>query len=121
MSNINNQTQDLYSIELVQDLDHEAAATVSGGALYLFDNPNAGGEEEVLIAADANLGALPGVNDFSNKASSYKVTGTRSWYVYTQKNYKGTRYTLKAGTKGNFFGTYLNNNIESAKPAPQYY
>ncbi|MBN3873597.1 hypothetical protein [Nostoc sp. JL33] len=40
MSNIKNQTQDLYSIELVQDLDQEAAATVSGGKLYLSGGYN---------------------------------------------------------------------------------
>jgi hypothetical protein len=110
MSHINNQTQDLYSIELVQDLDHEAAATVSGGALYLH---NKKGKVVVLTGRDADLGAPPGVDDFDNP-SSYRITGNRNWYVYSGKNYTGRRYLLKAGTKGNFT---VNSSISSVIPS----
>jgi hypothetical protein len=106
MSHINN-------IELVQDLDHEAAATVSGGALYLH---NKKGKVVVLTSPDADLGAPPGVDDFNdfNNPSSYRVTGNRNWYVYSGKNFKGKRYLLKAGTKGNFT---VNSSISSVRPS----
>ncbi|MCC5669906.1 hypothetical protein LC653_40415 [Nostoc sp. CHAB 5784] len=110
MSHINNQTQDLYSIELVQDLDHEAAATVSGGALYLYDKYG----QKVLI--DELTGADPDLGSAKNKASSYKVTGTKDWKVWIEEGYKpGKGKTLYAGTSGDLTGTY-NNNVESAKP-----
>lgn len=114
MSHINNQTQDLYSIELVQDVDHEAAATVSGGALYLSDYYNGKGYQVKLTHAYYSLGS------FNNKASWYNNTGDKDWYVYANKNYDGKPYVLKAHTKGNFYG-YADNNWESAKPKPEYY
>ena len=110
MSHINNQTKDLYSIEFVQDLDEEDSATISGGLLFLFDQPNPQGDQVVLASPDPNL------ESFNNKASSYRITGNRNWYVYTGKNYTGTRYVLKAGTTGRFTGK-ANNNIESASLA----
>ncbi|MDZ7990745.1 MAG: peptidase inhibitor family I36 protein [Nostoc sp. EfeVER01] len=116
MSHINNQTQDLYSIELVQDLDHEAAATVSGGALRLYNGFNFQGQGKVLTGADKNLGIPPGVSGFNNKASSYWVTGLKNWIVYTGNSYNGQSKLLVAGTKGNFSGIF-NDNIQSARPA----
>ena len=110
MSYINNQSKDLYSIEFVQDLDEEASAAISGGLLFLFDQPNPQGDQVVLTVADPNL------ESFNNKASSYRIMGNNNWYAYTGKNYTGTRYVLKAGTTGKFTGK-ANNNIESAKPA----
>ncbi|MEH2407806.1 hypothetical protein [Nostoc sp.] len=110
MSNINNQTQDLYSIELVQDLDQEAAATVSGGTLYISKGYN---------GTDGEIGLSKGYTDlgsYKNKVSWYKVTGYKNWYAYTGKNYTGKEYTLYAGTQGNLDGN-ANNNIESVLPA----
>ena len=115
MSHINNQTQDLYSMELVQDLDHEAAASVSGGALYLSDYYGGKGEKREYKGDSYSLGS------FNNKASWYENTGGKDWYVYPDKYYKGKPQVLKAYTKGNFYG-YANNNWESAKPkADEYY
>ncbi|MEH1880625.1 hypothetical protein [Nostoc sp.] len=53
---------------------------------------------------------------YNDKVSWYKVTGDKGWYAYTGKNYTGTAYYLKPGSKGNLYG-YANNNWESAKPA----
>ncbi|MDZ7964572.1 MAG: hypothetical protein RM368_06300 [Nostoc sp. DedSLP03] len=119
MSNINNngvdmnnkQIKDLYSIEAVQDLDHEAAATISGGSLDLSDLKGGKGKRLDNIAK-----ARPSLGKFDKKASWYEVTGKRDWIVYTGKNFTGASRTLKAGTKGNFFSPF-NNSIESAKPA----
>ena len=110
MSNINKQTQDLYNIELVQDLDHEDAATVSGGYLYLSTGYNGTGAETVYSGGDRNL------YPYNNTASWYKVTGSKGWYAYTGKNYTGTRYYLRPYSKGNLYG-YENNNFESVRPA----
>ncbi|MBN4006263.1 hypothetical protein [Nostoc sp. LPT] len=114
MSHINNQTQDLYSIQLVQDLDHEAAATVSGGALFLSDYPFNTGDQLKISGKYDSFGS------FNNKASWYEVTGDKDWYVYANEYRKGKPYVLKAGTKGNF-KDYANNNWESAEPKPEYY
>ena len=109
MSNIN-QTQDLYSIELVQDLDHEAAATVSGGALDLSSLRNGDGARlDNLRGRNASLGR------FNNRASWYEVTGNRDWFVYTGENFTGSRRRLAAGSVNNFSGIF-NNNVESARP-----
>ncbi|MDZ8137867.1 MAG: hypothetical protein RM049_21595 [Nostoc sp. DedQUE04] len=119
MSNINNhgvdmnnqQIKDLYSIEVVQDLSHEAAATISGGALDLSDGSNGDG------ARRNNIGrAVASFRSFNNKASWYEVTGRRDWIVYTGVNFTGKSRRLQAGTKGNFTGTF-NNDIASARPA----
>ncbi|MCC5632166.1 hypothetical protein [Nostoc sphaeroides] len=110
MSHINNQTQDLYSIELVQDLDHEASATISGGGLDLSTSYNGKGDRvDDLTKGYSSLGY------FNNKVSWYELTGKKDWYAYTGKNFTGTRYLLKAGSKSNLRG-YANNNWESVKP-----
>ncbi|MEH2205059.1 MAG: hypothetical protein V7K53_13440 [Nostoc sp.] len=107
----NKQIKDLYSIEVVQDLSHEAAATISGGGLDLSDGRNGDGARRNNIGRPvANLGS------FNNKASWYQVTGRRDWIVYTGQNFTGKSRRLQAGTKGNFTGTF-NNDIASARPA----
>ncbi|MCC5623275.1 hypothetical protein [Nostoc sp. CHAB 5715] len=119
MSNINNhgvdmnnkQIKDLYSIEAVQDLSHEAAATISGGALDFSDKKDGEG------ARLNNIGrARRSLGRFNNKASWYEVTGRKDWIVYTGENFTGASRRLKAGTKGNFTGPF-NNDIASVKPA----
>lgn len=105
----NKQIKDLYSIEAVQDLDHEAAATISGGALFLSDKKNGQGQKVSfsLKVAARSLG------NFNNKASFYELVG-RNVIVYTGENFTGKSRRLRAGSKGNFTGPF-NNNIESFK------
>ncbi|RCJ21445.1 hypothetical protein A6770_30420 [Nostoc minutum NIES-26] len=117
MSNINNhgvdmnnkQIKDLYSIEAVQDLSHKAAATISGGALFLMNDSSGVGTRK-LKKAERSLGPL------NNKASEYVVTGNRDWIVYTGKNFTGDSRRLQVGARGRFTGRF-NNNIASARPA----
>ncbi|WP_375507139.1 hypothetical protein [uncultured Nostoc sp.] len=111
MSNIN--TQDLYSIELVQDLDHEDAATVNGGKLYLSGGYNNTGYE---IAASKGIKDL---GKYDDTASWYQVTGNKGWYAYTGKYYTGDEYYLAPYSKGNFKGNLAgaNDDIESIRPA----
>ncbi len=106
----NKQIKDLYSID-VQDLSHEAAATISGGALDFSDKKDGEGVRRNNIGrAVASLGS------FNNRASWYEVTGKRDWIAYTGENFTGKSRRLKAGTKGNFTGPF-NNDIASVKPA----
>lgn len=111
MSHINNQTQDLNSIELVQDLDHEAAASVSGGNLdfsALFDGQ--GRRLNNVRGRNSSLGS------FNNLASWYNVRGRTDWIAYTGTNFTGRSIRLRAGTVGNLRGIF-NNNIASVRPA----
>ncbi|MEH2456405.1 peptidase inhibitor family I36 protein [Nostoc sp.] len=107
MSNINNQTQDLYSIELVQDLDHEAAATVTGGALNLYTDFGFQGKHIVLTKSTPNLGS------YDDRDASYVVTGNSNWEIFSATNYTGIARRLIAGTSGNFTGIF-HNNVQSA-------
>ncbi|MEH2358488.1 hypothetical protein [Nostoc sp.] len=109
MSNINNQTQDLYSIELVQDLDHEAAATVTGGALVLTTDADGEGTRRTFTGNNRTLGS------FNNETSWFDLEGNRDWFVYTGQNFSGRRGIVRAGTSANFNSTF-NDNIESARP-----
>ncbi|MEH1960331.1 MAG: hypothetical protein V7L05_10690 [Nostoc sp.] len=111
MSNINNQTQDLYSVELVQDLDHEAAATVTGGTLYISTDANAQGSQLVLGQGYTSLGG------YNNKVSWYQTTN-EGWYAYTGENYTGQSYYLPPNTSGNL-SAYANDTWQSAQPASQ--
>ncbi|MBW4616639.1 MAG: hypothetical protein KME21_26015 [Desmonostoc vinosum HA7617-LM4] len=115
MSNINNhgvdmnnkQIKDLYSIEAVQDLSHEAAATISGGSeLFLGDNDGTG-----ITFRNAKR-SLP--RPVKNKATHYAV-GNGDWIVYSGKNFTGQSRRLESRTRGSF-GRRLFMDIESARP-----
>lgn len=109
MTHINTQSQDIFAIAGVSNLDTEQAASISGGTLDMSDYPNGKGQRvENLSGKYSNLGW------FNNKASWYQVKGKRDWLVYPNKNFKGKPLRLKAGSKGNLTGFY-NNDIESAR------
>ncbi len=116
MSNINQQSQDLFAIPGVNNLDQESAAAVSGGALQLSSGFNGTGARRTLLGGDRNLGTPPRASGFNNVASWYQVTGSRDWFVYTGFNYTGDRRRLRAGSKGNLSGSF-NNTVSSARPA----
>ncbi|MEH1840030.1 MAG: hypothetical protein V7L20_14980 [Nostoc sp.] len=117
----NKQIKDLYSID-VQDLSHEAAATVSGGIIV----PPPPIPPSHLDFSDLKDGKGAQLNDianarrslgkFNNKASWYKVTGPIDWIVYTGENFTGKSRRLKANSSGNFTGPF-NNDIASVKRA----
>ncbi|RCJ21447.1 hypothetical protein A6770_30430 [Nostoc minutum NIES-26] len=115
MSNINNhevdmnnkQIKDLYSIEAVQDLSHEAAATISGGSVLFLGQADWRGIK--LRNAKRSLGP------FNNKASVYWVMGSGDWIVYSGKNFKGQSRRLESGSSGRL-GHRLYIDIESARP-----
>ncbi|MEH1840027.1 MAG: hypothetical protein V7L20_14965 [Nostoc sp.] len=123
MSNINNhqvdmnnkQIKDFYSIEAVQDLDHEAAATISGGDNTLSFSDKKDGKGARLNNLRGNFRSLG--TRFNNRASWYKVKGKRDWIVYTGINFTGKIRRLKAGTHGNLTGPF-DNDIASAMLVP---
>ncbi len=104
----NKQIKDLYSIEAVQDLSHEAAATISGGSQLFLATNLSQGLGITLKKADRNLGG------FNNKATGYAVEGG-DWIVYSGKNFKGQSRRLESGTRGRL-GPRLYMDIESARP-----
>jgi hypothetical protein len=112
MSHISKQTQDLYSIELVQDLDQEAAATVSGGLLTLYDTVVGLGPLRITTVSDRNLGKDPNIDDFDNRASSYRVTPGQVWRAYTLPNYQGLSILLTPSGRKSLLG-FFNNRISS--------
>ncbi|MBN3872809.1 MAG: beta/gamma crystallin-related protein [Nostoc sp.] len=115
MSNINNQTQDLYSIELVQDLDHEAAATVSGGAsAQVFTDANFSGTPSTIFDYDVSLFDP---NVFNDRISSIKVYSGQ-WTFWSDANYSGSGIILGPGEYSDLSklnGGVYNDVISSAK------
>ena len=135
MSNIN-QSQNLFALDLVQDLDDKTAATCSGGRGYLY-----GSDPDVILYQDSNQkGYSLGVNaatgdgisnigyilepplfvtffepvnktNFNDLTSS--VTIKRGlWQFYEDENYGGSSSILGPGTY-NFKGN--NDKITSLK------
>jgi hypothetical protein len=109
MSNINNQSQDLYGIAGVEDLSHENAAACSGGTAILFT----GGEYDQPIATltggeSADLGLLGGL---ANRASSILIN-EGVWTFWTRTNFRGDKITLGPGAY-TLRGTTFDNDIDS--------
>ncbi|MEH2358487.1 beta/gamma crystallin-related protein [Nostoc sp.] len=109
MSNINNQTQDLYSIELVQDLDHETAAAVSGGAaLELYDDSNFG---NLLVQTNQGTG---NVGDNVNDRITSIVVNEGTWRFFTDSQFRGVSADLGPGRYANIgLGIIPNDSISS--------
>ncbi|MDZ7990744.1 MAG: hypothetical protein RM022_016435 [Nostoc sp. EfeVER01] len=114
MSHISNQTQDLYSIDLVQDLDHEAAATVSGGTLTLYDTVVGPGPLRGTRSSDRNLGADPNIDDFDNRASSYQVTPGQIWIGYLGTGFTNSSILLTPNGRKPLPALF-NNRISSVR------
>ncbi len=114
MSNINNQTQDLFAIDTVQDLSLESAAAVSGGdvvkTVTLHSEQFFKGRSLGTNDAIADLSAYR----FNNITSSIQVqSGT--WRFYTGKNFQGRFIELETETGLGRIG--LDNQISSLRRA----
>ncbi|MCC5613997.1 beta/gamma crystallin family protein [Nostoc sp. CHAB 5836] len=109
MSNINNQTQDLYSIEAVQDLSHETAAAISGGAaLELYDDSNF---RRLLV--QTNQGTR-NVGDRVNDRITSIVVNEGVWRFYTDSQFRGVSADLGRGRYANIgLGIIPNDSITS--------
>jgi len=102
MSNINNQTQDLFALDTVQDLDNETAATCSGGVGFLFGpdpdvilhkDPNGQGQPLGVNAATGdgvpNIGLINGQETTFNDQVSSITIKRGSWNFFGDDNYRG--------------------------------
>ncbi|MBW4668772.1 MAG: beta/gamma crystallin family protein [Cyanomargarita calcarea GSE-NOS-MK-12-04C] len=111
MSNISNQSQDLYAIKAVQDLSHESAASVSGGAdVTLYDCTKFKGASREINEGQTRLG------DFDNRTSSVVVDGKinkKVWRFYALPNYKGASFDVGPGQDRKFLPPGFNNKVSS--------
>lgn len=113
MSNINNQTQDLFAPCPVQDLDHQSAAAIQGG-IQLYTDANF---EGFLLPTEA-VSDLSQVSSgfFNDQTSSIFNDTNKVWKFYTDANYEGSVLTLKPGTgSANLAGTPFQDSISSYK------
>ncbi|MBN3944551.1 MAG: beta/gamma crystallin-related protein [Nostoc sp.] len=109
MSNINNQTQDFYSIEAVQDLSHESAAAISGGAdLELFNDDNFG---KPLVQTNEGTGNVG--NDVNDRVTSI-IVNAGVWRFWTDSQFRGVSADLGPGRYPNIgLGILPNDSISS--------
>jgi hypothetical protein len=90
MSKINNQSNSLYNIECVQDISHESAAAISGGALettdvILYSEPDALGYE---FGSNQKIEDLS-VFGFNDATGSIFVSNDQTWRFYENTNFEG--------------------------------
>ena len=133
MSNIN-QTQDMFALDTVQDLDNETAATCSGGVFYkngrnpdviFFDGRETSGGETInhftgdqlslnasIGDGDPNIGIQNGrANGFNDRASGIEIRRGR-WNFFGDSNFRG-QSTGVLGPGRHVLGAN-NNSITSA-------
>jgi hypothetical protein len=95
MFNIN-QTNNLHTIDTVQDLSQESAAAIQGGAeMIVYTDANFRGNSVRLSANDANTQRQL-IGKFNNSISSIKIlSGT--WQFFTNNDRSGLAQTLGPG------------------------
>jgi Beta/Gamma crystallin len=113
MSNISNQSQNLYSIDGVQDLSHESAAAVSGGAdVTLYSGRDFKGAVREINDGQKKLGG------FDNITSSVKVDGKinkKVWRFYKDPDFKGASFDVGPGQSLSHLPAGFNNKISSLR------
>jgi hypothetical protein len=109
MSNINNQTNNLYTIDTVQDLSLESAAAIQGGAaVELYDKSNFRNRLVSTNTGTRNVGER--VND---RVTSI-VINEGVWRFYTDSNFRGVSVDLRKGRYANIgLGLIPNDSISS--------
>jgi hypothetical protein len=89
MSQINNQSNSLYSIEFVQDISPETAASYSGGSsladVTLSTVSNAEGDMFETNEAVADLSQV----NFNDSTAFISVTNGQTWRFYEDANFQG--------------------------------
>lgn len=113
MSNINNQSENLFAIPGVQELSDKSAAACSGGAdVILYSLPGYRGSS-LRISKGGNLSGSGRVGRFNNITSSLKVlNGT--WRFYKGFNRTGSFLTLSEGKGFRSLGSF-DNTISSLR------
>jgi hypothetical protein len=111
MSKINNQSKSLYNIEFMEDISHESAAAISGGAdVVLYSKENFGGNPLEVNEAVSDLS----LSSFDDITSSIRVNNDQTWRFYDLANYKGDYIDVGPGESLAKLEE-LNNDIESLK------
>jgi hypothetical protein len=112
MSN-NQQIQNLFALDLVEDLDNESAAAVSGGQtvsdVVLYSKENQQGKPLEVNNKIADLSKF----NFDNISSSV-VVNSGTWELYTKPNFQGQPIVVDSDTARDLFGKF-NNSISSLK------
>jgi hypothetical protein len=112
MSN-NQQIQNLFALELVQDLDNESAAALSGGQTV---------SDVVLYSGTSRQGQSLKVNDgiadlsksnFNNISSSV-VVNNGTWEFFTKPNFQGESIEVDSDTARDL-PEIFNNSISSLR------
>jgi len=109
MSNINNQTNNLYTIDTVQDLSQESAAAIQGGAaVELYDDSNF---RKRLVSTNSGT---PNVGNRVNDRVTSIVINQGVWQFFTDSNFRGVSATLRPGRYANIgLGIIPNDSISS--------
>jgi Beta/Gamma crystallin len=112
MSN-NKQIQNLFALDLVQDLDNESAAAVSGGQtvsdVVLYSKRNRQGKSLKVNEGIADLS-----QDNFDDISTSVVVNSGTWRFYTEPNFQGQSIDVESDTARDFPGIF-NNSISSLK------
>lgn len=108
MSSIN-QTNNLYTIDTVQDLSQESAAAIQGGAaLELYDNMDFGN-----LLVSTNDGTPNVGNDVNDRVTSI-VVNEGVWRFHTDSQFRGVSADLGPGRYANIgLGIIPNDSITS--------
>lgn len=111
MSNINNKTQDLFALDIIQDLDNESAAAIQGGAaVELFNDSNF---RKPIVKT--NRGTR-NVGERANDRTTSIIINSGKWRFYTDSNFRGVSTDLGRGRYANIgLGRIPNDSITSFK------
>ncbi len=117
MSNLNDKFNALYSIDAVQDLTNENAASISGGRsdVTIYDGKNFTPGMNGVKTSNEGIKDLRLIN-FNDKTSSLKVDGVvnkKVWRFYENANFQGRSIDVKPGGEIAELPPSFNNQISS--------
>lgn len=111
---MNNLMNNLDSIDSVQDLSCDAAATIQGGALEVYTDANFQGNGANFGSAKSNLLAAAS-GKFHDSISSIKNNTDKTWHFFTDVNFGGDVIAVEPWEAVSFVGGYFNDKISSFK------
>ena len=115
MSTINNQTNDLYSLNTVQDLSETSAAAIQGGIL-VYRSANFRNEADVQATRDLRT-VLGG--RFNNTITSIINNTQKNWVFYNNFNFNfntaGGSFSLRPGQRISDLSSRFDNTISSLR------
>lgn len=114
MSAIRSSASDLNAIDAVQDLSHDSAATIQGGAVEFYTHANFQGDVGYFDSGEdgSNLLAVAG-GRFHDSISSIINNTDRTLIVCANVNYSGEYKSVRPGQYISFIGHQFNDKISS--------